>query len=275
MMTEDEKQTGPRYEALKQRLWNQPRPRQFLERLEQYCARPALLERVARLFAAGRHGEAEILAAIYSDLSRHRDRADLLRRIGALRIVSSQIEQDLLSVASGLERVRGRETCVRKLGLSDRIIRALIAVGKRGCAVGLDPLLRGLVEEYVKASKGFLLQSGNDHAKEEKWALLLELKLITDLRQILSRLHRNLQLLACELYRFKVWEVCRRVGYEDFHAFVGKELGLSDKTAETLVMIREEAGLGSSDTVFQVIIKGYTASVETIPKGRAHARKAP
>lgn len=274
-MMKDEKQTGPRYGVLKQRLWNQPRPHRFLERLERHNARAALLERVAGLFAAGRHGEAEILAAIYYDLLRHRDRADLLRRIDALRIVSSQIQQDLLSLASGLERVRGRGTCIRKLGLSDRIIRALIAVGKQGCAIGLDSLLRRLTEEYLKASEDLLLQSGNNHAKEEKWALLLDLKRITDLRQTLSRLHRNLQLLAYELYRFKVWEAYRRVGYEDFHAFVGKELGLSDRIAETLVIIREETGLVSPDTVFQVIIKGYAASVEAVPKGRAHARKAP
>lgn len=270
MMAEDEKQTSPRYEALKQRLWNQPRPRQFLERLEKHGARPALLERVAQLFVAGRHGEAEVLAAIYYDLLRHRDRADLLRRIADLRTVSSQTEQDLLSLANGLEKVGDRETCTRRLGLSNKMMSALVAVRKSPPA-GLDLLLRGVAEKYSKESENLPPQT---EVQGEEWAVVMKLKRIADLRLALSRLHQNLLRLLCELDQFKGWEAYRTVGYEDFHGFVSKELGLSDKIAETLILVREEAGLPPPGALLQAIIKGYTASVEPVRKGEVDARKA-
>ena len=86
-MAEGSKSAGQRYEALKQRLWNQPRPQEILERLEQHRARPVLLEKVAGLFVSGQHGEAETLAAFYYDLLRHQDRTEVFRRITDLRVI--------------------------------------------------------------------------------------------------------------------------------------------------------------------------------------------
>jgi hypothetical protein len=109
-MAESDKPTGRRYSSFKERLWNQPRPRQILERLEQDRAPQILLEAVAGKFAGGEHGEGEILAAVYTDLLRNRNRAIIPRRLEALRATFSKIHQELLEASTSLYDLREWET---------------------------------------------------------------------------------------------------------------------------------------------------------------------
>ena len=48
-----------------------------------------------------------------------------------------------------------------------------------------------------------------------------------------------------------------------------------DKIAETLILVREEAGLPPAGALLQAIIKGYTASVEQIRKGGGRCLQGP
>ena len=91
-MAEGNERIAEQYKALKQRLWNQPRPQEILGRFEHHGALPALLEKVAKRFVSGQHGEAEILAAFYYDLLRHQDRTEVISRITDLRVIFVQIQ---------------------------------------------------------------------------------------------------------------------------------------------------------------------------------------
>jgi len=238
-----------RYETLKQRLWNQPRALKFLEPLERHGARPALLERVAGLFIAGQHGEAEILAAIYYDLLRHRDRADLLRRVADLRGITSQLQQDLLFLANELHLIKDRDAG----GLSNRMISALIAL--RGSSpAGLEPLLRRLSGEYQRRS-GTDFHSTEGMEEGERIVTIIELKRKADLKQVLSRMHRNFFRLIRDLYRFKHLKGYQTAGYAHFPEFAEKEIGLSGRVAGGLVILRKQIYRIDPDTLLQLLIK--------------------
>lgn len=257
-MAASDKQLGQHYEALKQRLWNQPRPRQFMERLERHGARPGLLERVASLFVSGKHGEAEILAAIYYDLLRHQDRTDVLRRMACLRVVCFQIQQDLIFLANELARVKGRTACChRKLGLSDRIMGTLIAI-RPGPSASLDWLLGRLSEEYSQVPQS---PTGNTEAGSRGTpALVFELRRILHLKVLLSRLHQNLLHLVRELDQLEGWKAYRTAGYGGFYEFTHKMLGLSGKVTGMLLTARQQACPSSPGELLHLIIKGYVAS---------------
>lgn len=264
-MAESGKEKGQHYEALKQRLWNQPRPRQFLERLEHHGARYVLLEKVAGLFVSGQPGEAEILSAFYGDLLRNQDRTEVLRRITDVRVISLQIQQDLFLLANGLYQAKDPEACARKLGLSDRLIAALTAI-REGPPDGLDLLLKRLAEEYSKK-----LQSESKRAADwgkDELALLIELKRRADLKVVLLKLHENLLHLIRELYRLKGWKAYRTVGYGDFSEFSIKGLGLSEQLADRLVLVREQADQVTPGELLLMMIKGYVASVRPKRKGK-------
>lgn len=284
VIAEDEKQTGPRYEALKQRLWNQPRPRQFLERLEKHGARPALLERVARLFVAGRHGEAEILATIYYDLLRHRDRADLLRRIATLRVTSIKVAQELSAASDQLHRLKKRRAYLmlgypdwtdfvkKELGLGEKLAALLLLVGEQTNEISLDALLRKMIHGYPTAA--------SVHRQRPDLVWLIEetparnhdpvgiQRQLAELRQSFASIKQNCSHIAGELHQLKNWEAYRVLGYQHFPEFSRKELGLSEETAKVLLVAREQADRSGFGEFFQVMIKGYVASSEPGRNGR-------
>ena len=153
--------SGEKYKALKGRLWNQPRPRQILERLEQHRASPPMLETVAQTFVNGRHGEAEIRSAIYGELLRNRDRTTVLKRVADLRLCLMKIQQDLSHVARELHqlkvweghRVLGYEAwgeCLEKeLELSDQVARMLLLAEEQGDRATFDAFMRTLIKGYA------------------------------------------------------------------------------------------------------------------------------
>lgn len=279
-MQEPKEPEDQRYETLKNRLWNQPRPRQFLERLERHGARPVLLERVARLFIAGRHGEAEILAAVYYDLFRHRDRADLLRRIGALRTTSIRTAQDLSAVSRQLDRLQIRRASLvlwypdwtdfvkKELGLGEKMAALIEVIGEETNNPSLDALLQKMIHGYQTApvyrQRSDLFRIINE-APERSQGLEDIQRHLAELKQLFASVQENLSSISGELDKFKNWEVYRVLGYEAFSEFTRKELDLSEKVAGALLVAREQTNrLGLGD-FFQIMIKGYLVSSEPVP----------
>ncbi|NKE72813.1 hypothetical protein [Candidatus Manganitrophus noduliformans] len=248
-MREDQRPPDRRYETLKQRLWNQPRALKFLEPLERHGARPALLERVAELFSAGQHGEAEIQAAIYYNLLRHRDRADLLRRVADLRAITSQLRQDLLFLANEFSSIEDMDA----FGLSNRMISALTALRETPPA-GLELFLQRLAGEYRKRT-GTHFHRTESTEEGGKIVTIIELKKKADLRQAISRTHRNLLRLIRDFYLLRHLKGYQTAGYAHFSEFAEKEIGLSGRVAGGLVIVRKQIYRIDLDTLLQVLIK--------------------
>lgn len=282
-MQEPKEPEDQRYDILKNRLWNQPRPRQFLERLERHGARAVLLERVARLFIAGRHGEAEILAAVYYDLFRHRDRADLLRRIGALRAASIRAAHDLSAASRQLHRLRIRRASLvlgypdwtdfvkKEFGLGEKIASLIEVIGEQTNDPTLDALLQKMIHDYPTAAVPrqrpdlFWIING---APDRNKGLEDVQRCMAELKQLFASVQENLSFICGELHKFKNWEVYRVLGYEVFSEFARKELDLSDAVVEALLVAREQTNrLGLGD-FFQIMIKGYLVSSEPAPNGK-------
>jgi hypothetical protein len=161
-MAKDEKQTGLRYEALRERLWNQPRARQFLERLEGEEASPAILDAVAQKFAAGQHGEGEFLATIYGDLLRYRNRTAILEQVREMRGTFSRIHQDLVQAMAGLHQLFEWQSyrileyedwsgfVEKELGLSEKVVGLLLRIAGQERENTFDALLQRLAKGYVE-----------------------------------------------------------------------------------------------------------------------------
>lgn len=279
-----------RYETLKQRLWNQPRALKFLEPLERHGARPALLERVAGLFLNGLWGKAEIRAAYYAVLLKHRDRADVQRRIAAMRLTSLKIPQGLIAVGEHLRQLKdeGSHRIVgypdrddfleRELNLPDQIASLLIAAEKPMGEIGLDEFFKrmhGVTPEpvpgdrpdFVRTIKRELQGCGGAERGGNPTGALTKL---SELKRLLLSVQRDLLWMADELSLFRSREGYRTAGHEDFHTFAGKELGLSDRLADTLVLIGEESAGISLGEVLRIIIE------ESRPdrKEKEHGRRA-
>lgn len=269
-----------RYEILKNRLWNQPRPRQFLERLERHGARAVLLERVARLFIAGRYGEAEILAAVYYDLFRHRDRADLLRRIRAVRATSIKTGHDLSDASHQLDRLRIRRASLvlgypdwtdfmkKEFGLGERIAALIEAIGEQTNDPTLDALLQKMIHGYpttvVHRQKPDLFWIING-APERSQGLEDIQRHLAELKQLFAAVKENLSSISAELHKFRNWEAHRVLGFKAFSEFTRKELDFSEEVAGALLVAREQTNrLGLGD-FFQIMIKGYLVSSEPVP----------
>lgn len=282
-MQEPKEPEDQRYDILKNRLWNQPRPCQFLERLERHGARAVLLERVARLFIAGRHGEAEILAAVYYDLFRHRDRADLQKRIGALRAASIRAAHDLSAASRQLHRLHIRSVSLvlgypdwtdfvkKEFGLGEKIASLIEVIGEQTNDPTLDALLQKMIHDYPTAvihrqrSDLFRIING---ASGRSQGLEDRQRHLSDLKQLFASVQENLSFICSELHKFKNWEVYRVLGYEAFSEFTGKELGLSEEVAGALLVAREQTKrLGLAD-FFQIMIKGYLVPSEPVPNGK-------
>jgi hypothetical protein len=161
-MAKDEKQTGLRYEALRERLWNQPRARQFLERLESEEASPAILDAVAQKFAAGQHGEGEFLATIYGDLLRYRNRTAILEQVRELRDTFSRIHQDLVQAIVWIHQLFEWQSyrileyedwsgfAEKELGLSEKVAGLLLQIAGQERENTFDALLQRLAKGYVE-----------------------------------------------------------------------------------------------------------------------------
>lgn len=185
-MAAGDKRTGHRYADLKRNLWNQPRPRQFLERLEEKDAPSPILESVAAHFANGRFGEAEIQTAIYYDLLRHRDRAALQERVTDLQNTLSRISQDLLHLSENLRQLKIWEA-YRPLGyvdwgefaekaihLSEETVSRLLILDELEKDLSLDTLLQVLIKGYTAAAT----MEGMVPKLPEDWCM----KVLRDLR---------------------------------------------------------------------------------------------
>lgn len=161
-MTESGNQKGQRYEALKQRLWNKPRPRQILEQLEQQGASTTILEAVALIFTNGEPGEAEVRAGIYYDLFRHRNRGALINRLVGLRFLLIKINHDLIQAAGELVQLKDWEVyrilehgdwaefALKELSLSAHVADALMMARK---SASLDEFLQRAIKGYVEKSQ--------------------------------------------------------------------------------------------------------------------------
>lgn len=282
-MQEPKEPEDQRYEILKNRLWNQPRPRQFLERLERHGARAVLLERVARLFIAGRHGDAEILAAVYYDLFRHRDRADLLRRIGALRAASIRTAHDLSAASHQLHRLQIRRASLvlgypdwtdfvkKEFGLGEKMATLIEVIGEETNDPTLDALLQKMIHDYPTVTVHrrrpnlFWIING---APERNQGLEDIQKCLSELKQLFASVQENLWFISDELHKFKNWEAYRVLGYEAFSEFTRKELDLSEEVAGALLIDREQADRSSLGDFFQIMIKGYLVSLEPERNGK-------
>ena len=161
-MADSGKEKGQHYEALKQRLWNKPRPRQILEQLEQDGAPAAILEAVALKFTNGQDGEAEVRAAIYSNLFRHRNRAALVSRLASLRFLLIKISHDLIQAAGELQQLKDWEAyrilehgdwaefALKELSLSAHVAGALMMARK---SASLDEFLQRAIKGYAEKSQ--------------------------------------------------------------------------------------------------------------------------
>jgi hypothetical protein len=279
-MQEQKEPEDQRYEILKNRLWNQPRPRQFLERLERYGVRPVLLERVARLFIAGRHGEAEILAAVYYDLFRHRDRSDLLRRIGALRTASIRTAHHLSAASRQLHRLKIRRASFvlgypdwtdflkKEFGLGERIAVLIEMIGEQTNDRTLDALLQKMIHGYPTAAvhrqRSDLFWIIN-RAAELSQGLEDIQRHLSELKQLFASVQENLSSISAELHKFRNWEAHRVLGYNAFSEFASKELDLSEEVAGALLIAREQTNRLELGDFFQIMIKGYLVSSEPVP----------
>jgi len=149
------------YKALKERLRNQPRARQFLERLEKNRVRQPLLEAVAGKFATGQHGEGEILAVMYEELTLNRDPAMVLRRVTELRVVFDRIRHDLFQASGDLHHLREweayrllghgawEEFVEKELNLSRKVADVLLVIVGQEKSSTFDALVQVLVKGYA------------------------------------------------------------------------------------------------------------------------------
>jgi len=172
-MDSREEQSSKNYRALKERLWNQPRSRQVLERLEQDRVPQTLLEAVAGKLAKGQHGEGEILATIYGELIRNRDRSAIIKQVVELRVIFARIHQDLLQVAAGihqlfewdsyqiLEYQDWSEFAEKELGLSEKVAGLLLRITGQNTENTLDTLVQRLVKGYAEIP-------GSDHEPQSQ-----------------------------------------------------------------------------------------------------------
>lgn len=147
--------------AHKQRFWNQPRPWHILELLEQNRGPQTLLEAVAVKFAGGQHGEGEILAAVYTDLLRNRNRAIIPRQLEDLWATISNIHQELLQVANRLHNFRECETyrvleyldwaefVEKEFRLSERVAALLMRFVGQERESSFESLIQIILKGYV------------------------------------------------------------------------------------------------------------------------------
>lgn len=289
-MRADQRHPDRRYETLKQRLWNQPRALKFLEPLERHEARSALLERVAGLFLNGPWGKAEIRAAYYAALLKHRDRADVQRRIAALRVTSLKVPQGLISVGDHLRRLRDEgfhrilgypdwdDFLERELNLTDQIASLLAAAGKPMGEIGLDEFLKrmhGVAPERVPWDRPDFVRTIRSEIQGRGGSgrggdLAGALTRLSELKRLLLSIRQDLLRMADELSLFRSREGYRTAGHEDFHAFAGRELGLSDRLADTLALIGEERDRISFGEILRIIIEDGRPDW----KGEEHDRRA-
>ena len=154
-------QSSQHYRALKERLRNQPRARQILERLENNRVRQPLVEAVVGKVATGQHGDGEILGAIYNELTKNRDPAMALRLVEELRAVFGRIRNDLFLVAGKLHQLREWEA-YRRLGhgtweefvekdlnLSRKVADLLLLIVAQEKSSTFDALVQVLVKGYA------------------------------------------------------------------------------------------------------------------------------
>lgn len=288
-MREDQRRPDRRYETLKQRLWNQPRALKFLEPLERHGARPTLLERVAGLFLNGPWGKAEIRAAYYAVLLKHRDRADVQRRIAALRLTSLKIPQGLIAVGEHLRRLKDEgshrvlgypdrdDFMERELGLPGQIASLLATAEKPTGEIGLNEFFKrmhgvtpepvpGDRSDFVRTIKRELQGCGGAEQGGNPTGALTKL---SELKRLLLSIQQDFFWMADELSLFRNREGYRTAGHEDFHTFAGGELGLSDRLADTLVLIGAERDRISLGEILRIIIE----EVQPDRKGEGDGRR--
>ncbi len=179
------------YRALKERLWNQSRARQVLEKLERNRASSPILTAVAEKLAAGEHGEAEIQSAIYCELLKNRDRRAILKRVADLRTLLAKIHQDLSQAAGEIHQLqswkshtvmdydRWTEFSEEVLGLSNKITDALLTASDQAFARDLDQFLQVMVKGYIVppiAKEAGPSTLGGGRKKRDPEALLNDLK---------------------------------------------------------------------------------------------------
>jgi len=150
-----------KYHALKERLRNQSRARQFLDQLENDRVQRPLLEAVAGRFAADRHGQGEILAAMYDELTQNRNPALILRRVTELRAVFDRIRKDLAQSAGDLDQLREwegyrllghgawEEFVEKELNLSRKVADLLLLIVGQEQTSTFDALVQVLVKGYA------------------------------------------------------------------------------------------------------------------------------
>jgi len=286
----DQRRPDRCYETLKQRLWNQPRALKFLEPLERHHARPSLLERVAGLFLNGPWGKAEIRAAYYAILLKHRDRADVQKRIAALRVTSLKIPQGLIATGDHLRRLKDggfhqilgypdwHDFMERELDLTGQIASLLAAAGKPIGEIGLDEFFKRIhgvtpdrVPEHRPDFVRTIKRELQGHGEAERRGNSTEaLTRLSELKWLLLSIQQDLLRMADELSLFRSREGYRTAGHEDFHAFAGRELGLSGRLADTLVLIGEERDRISLGEILRIVIEDSRPD----RKGEDHGRRA-
>lgn len=223
-MARDGKQEGHSYEALKERLRNQPRVRQFLERLELHGAPHSMLEAVARMFADGQHGEAEIQVVTYCELLRNRDTKAILKRVTGLRSSFVEIQLNLFRITSEIYQLKVWESyknfgydqwsefAREVLGLSDKVVDALLIAREEASGLNLDGFLQTMIKGYAFPSlseeRPLSLQECGPYRREPE-AIILELREcleVAELRageeiRIRKRLEEELEKARTEMYR--------------------------------------------------------------------------
>lgn len=212
------------YRALKERLWNQPRPRQFLERLEQRGASAVILERVAEKFASGEYGDGEIQAAICCELLQHRDRKACLKRVADLNSLLVKIYQDLTLAASWIYQLQSWEShkvmnyedwgefLEEILGLSSNTADALLMAMEYPLGLGLEGFLQLMIKGYVApqvSEEGGSISSADQRKKRDSRGVINHLKMrlehaefkIGDEIRVRKQLEQELEKTNAEMYR--------------------------------------------------------------------------
>lgn len=160
-MAKGKNQTDSRYEALKRRLWNRPRALKLLEQMENDRVSSAMLEDVAGRFLAGQSGEAEIQAAAYSELLRNSDPKAILSRVANFRSLCAKVQLNLSWIADEIDQFKSWEAhqavgyedwmefSEEVLGLSDKVIDALLLAREQVSDIGLNQFLQVMIKGYV------------------------------------------------------------------------------------------------------------------------------
>lgn len=158
---DNDEQDDRQYQLLKQQLWNQPLALKVLERMERHGAPATIVVGIARHIVSGRYGEAEVVAAVCTELLRNCGPTIIRQRAGDLRIMAERILSDLSRMAGEINQLKTWEAhrmvgvddwtdfLEMVLGLSETVVEALHLAREQVTDRNLNDFLQAMIKGYV------------------------------------------------------------------------------------------------------------------------------